>query len=104
MPEPVPLLLDVDGVLSVSAATPGEARQRGLFEHRAVAETAPLTACSSTRESATSCQPSTDVFELAWCTTWKNTNKAISPLIGLATDLRRVPIPGSWTHATPHEG
>jgi hypothetical protein len=37
-------------------------------------------------------------------TTWKNANDAIAPLVGLPTGLRRVPIPGSWSHVTLHEG
>lgn len=100
----VPLLLDVDGVLNVSAATPGEARQRGLVEHRAVAETGTAYRLLIDPAVGKLLLSLTDIFELVWCTTWENANEAISPLLGLPLDLRRVPIPGSWGHVALHEG
>jgi hypothetical protein len=35
-------------------------------------------------------------FEIVWATSWRNANEAISPLVGLPTDLRQVWFPRGW--------
>lgn len=99
-PGRVPLLVDVDGVLNVIGAGVDGILDRGLVPHDAVAETGDsyrLLIDPSVGERLLSL---TDIFELVWCTTWGNANEAISPLVGLPTNLRRVPIPGAWSHVT----
>lgn len=92
--ERLPLLVDVDGVINVSPSH-GEASDDGLVAHTVQAVNGisyRLLIHPGVGELLLSL---TDIYELAWCTTWKNANQCISPLLGLPQDLRCVPMPTS---------
>lgn len=104
VPDRIPLLVDVDGVINVIGAGVDGILDRGLVPHDAMAETGVTYRLLIDPKVGELLLGLTDLYELVWCTTWKNANAVISPLLGLPTDLRRVPLPGSWEDVTPNEG
>ncbi len=100
----IPLLVDVDGVVNVLGPGSGQIRKRGLVRHNATAETGVTYRLFVDPRVGRRLLGLADVFELVWCTTWSNANEAISPLVGLPTDLRQVPTPGSWHGVEIHTG
>lgn len=92
----VPLLLDVDGVINVYTGPPVtpcfEVERHFATDHHG--HTYELWIRPDT--------PSwigelAERFEIVWCTTWRNANQAIAPLLRLPPAQRQVWFPAQWT-------
>ncbi|MFC0672995.1 hypothetical protein [Brachybacterium hainanense] len=91
MPKP-PLLLDVDGCLSVF---PHEEVHRITSPHEAVGPDGGTYVLNLRPELPAWLEELGEAFELVWCTTWSTANEAVGPLLGLPP-LDQVPFPPVW--------
>jgi hypothetical protein len=92
----VPLLLDVDGVINVFGAGVPEILDRGLAACDATAHDGRTYRLHVAPETPGLIVELAESFEIVWCTTWRNANDVIAPLLGLPGDLRQVRFPTQW--------
>lgn len=97
MSEKAPLLLDVDGVINRLFVGVDEILDEGLVAHDATADDGQTYRLHVDPALGDWLSSLTSMFEFVWCTTWRNANEAISPILGLPQDLRQVPLPRHWT-------
>ncbi|MBA2953774.1 hypothetical protein GON03_05555 [Nocardioides sp. MAH-18] len=92
----VPLLLDVDGVVNVFGAGVDELRDRGFAAYDATSHDGYTYRLHVAPETPGLIAELAESFEIVWCTTWRNANDVIAPLLGLPGDLRQVWFPSQW--------
>ncbi|MGC3995177.1 MAG: HAD domain-containing protein [Propionicimonas sp.] len=86
------LLLDVDGVIN-SYPGPGNGARSGVEVYRPRDEDGVEWTVWVEPEVRGWLAELADTFGIVWCTTWRNANEAISPLVGLPTDLPQILLP-----------